>query len=138
MGTISIVLNIITIILVSLVFYISFLAFNQTPNVPFLKTFKKLWSSEKNINKTLTHTGPVYGDVGKFVGQDWATVDSILISEADTQDDLSSFVAEGRPNYVGTSLISTEEDESMGSPPVVLESLQPSPSSWVNWVQGTD
>jgi len=136
MSIISIILNIITIILVSLVFFISFLAFKQTPGVPFLETFKKTWTSDKKINKTLTDTGPVYGDVGNFVGQDWKTVDSILITEADTQDDLSSFVAEGRPNYVGTSLISTSEDESLGSPPVILES--PPQSTWVNWVQGVD
>ena len=134
--TISIILNVITIILVSLVFFISFLAFKQNPGVPFLQTFKKLWSSDKKINKTLTNTGPVYGDVGEFVGQDWATVDSILITEADTQDDLSSFVSEGRPNYVGTALIPTEEDKSMGSPPVILES--PPQSPWVNWIQGID
>ena len=103
MGLISIVINLITLAAVSLVFYITFLAFNkrEVRDETWLETFKRLWSSEKEINKALTKEVE-YGNLGSFIGQDWEYVPSILIKEADNQDDLSEFIATGKPNYVGT------------------------------------
>jgi hypothetical protein len=102
MGIVSIVINLITLIAVSLVFYITFLAFNkrQARDETWLQTFKRLWSSDKEVNQALK--GPTYGDLGSFVGQDWGIVPSIPIKEADSQDDLLEFIAQGSPNYVGT------------------------------------
>ena len=103
MGLISIVINLITLGLVSLIFYITFLAFNkrEVRDETWLQTFKRLWSSDKGVNKALTK-GVEYGNLGSFTGQDWAHVPSIPIKEADNQDDLLEFIAEGKPNYVGT------------------------------------
>ena len=104
MGIVSIIINLITLAGVSLVFYITFLAFNKREirDETWLQTFKKLWSSEAEVNKALDKNTPVYGDLGSFIGQDWGTVASIKIKEADSQDSLSDFIDEGRPNYVGT------------------------------------
>ena len=104
MGIVSIIINFITLICVSLVFYITFLAFNKREirDETWLQTFKKLWSSDKEVNKALDINIPVYGDIGSFVGQDWGKVSTILIKEADKQDSLMEFIDEGRPNYVGT------------------------------------
>ena len=115
--------------LVSIVFYISFISYNQSGS-----TFKNTWSSNKQINKTLTNTGSVYGDVGKFQGQDWETVDCILISEADTQDDLSEFITEGKPNYVGTGQISSLDV--LGEPNIPDETENPIfvGSLWNQWM----
>ena len=103
MGLVSIIINLITLMAVSIVFYITFLAFNkrEVRDETWLETFKRLWSSDKEVNKALQN-GPVYGDLGSFVGQDWDSVPSILIKEADDQDDLLEFLATGKPNYVGT------------------------------------
>jgi hypothetical protein len=102
MGLVSIILNLFTIGLVAIVFYITFLAFNKRKvrNETWLETFKRVWSSDKEINKALK--GPKYGDLGSFVGQDWQYVASIPIKEADSQDSLLDFIAEGTPNIVGT------------------------------------
>ena len=91
--------------MVSLVFYITFLAFRQRtePDETMLQTFKKLWSSEDEVNKALDVKTTVYGDLGSFIGQDWEIVPSILIEETDNQDSLSEFISEGKPNIVGTS-----------------------------------
>ena len=103
MGIISIIINLITLTAVSLVFYITFLAFNKRKvrDETWLETFKRLWSSDKEINKALKNE-PLYGNLGSFVGQDWDRVPSIIIKEADKQDDLLEFIATGKPNYIGT------------------------------------
>lgn len=102
MGWFSIAINIFTIILVSLVFSITFLAFNKRKdrNETWLQTFKRVWSSDKEVNETLSDTDPVYGDIGTFDGQDWDKVPNILIKEADDQDDLTEFMDSYRPNMV--------------------------------------
>jgi len=102
MGLVSIILNLFTIGLVALVFYITFLAFNKRKvrNETLLETFKRVWSSDKEVNNSLK--GPTYGDLGSFVGQDWQEVPSILIKDADSQDSLLEFISHGNPNYIGT------------------------------------
>jgi hypothetical protein len=102
MGLVSIIINLFTIALVSLVFYITFLAFNKrkSRDETFLQTFKRVWSLDKEANKALK--GPTYGELGSFVGQDWEYVPSILIKDADSQDDILEFIAQGTPNYIGT------------------------------------
>ena len=103
MGLLSIIVNLFTIGLVALVFYITFLAFNKRSvrNETWLQTFKRVWSSDKEINKALSKA-PVYGDIGSFVGQEWDTVAYIPIRDADKQDSLLEFIDQGKPNYVGT------------------------------------
>jgi hypothetical protein len=98
----SIAINIFTIILVFLVFSITFLAFNKRKdrNETWLQTFKRVWSSDKEVNETLSDTELVYGDIGTFDGQDWDKVPNILIKEADNQDDLTEFMDSYRPNMV--------------------------------------
>ena len=105
MGLISIIISLVTLVSVSLVFYITFLAFRQRtkPDETFLEIFKKLWSSEDEVNKALGEKTITSGDLGSFIGQDWEIVPSILIEEADSQDSLSEFISEGKPNIVGTS-----------------------------------
>ena len=102
MGLVSIVLNLFTIGLVAIVFYITFLAFNKRSvrNETWLETFKRVWSSDKEVNKALK--GPTYGNLGSFVGQDWQEVPSIPIKDADSQDSMIEFLAQGTPNIVGT------------------------------------
>jgi hypothetical protein len=106
MGALSIAINLFTILLVSIVFYITFLAFNrrETRDETWLQVFKRLWSSENEINKTLSSNEPVYGDLGSFVGYDWEKVPLIKRKDADNQDSLMDFMkdAQGRVNYAGT------------------------------------
>ena len=104
MGIISIVINLITIMLVSLILYITFLAFNkrEARDKTWLQTFARLWSSDKEINKTLSDNTPVYGDIGSFEGQDWNLVPNVSVEDADNQDSLAEFIGEGKPNIIGT------------------------------------
>jgi len=106
MGIISIAINTFTILLVGVVFYITFLAFGvrTDKNETWLSTFKKVWSSPSSLNSALspTSSSSMYGNLGAFVGQDWAVVDSIPINEADSQDSLEDFMETVHPNRVGT------------------------------------
>ena len=132
MAWISNAINIFAIILVLLVFYITYISYNQTGS-----TFKDTWSSTKQINKTLTDTGPVYGDVGTFVGQDWQPVDCILIKDADKQDDLSEFITEGKPNYVGTSQLPGLDALGEPNPPDEIEEPLFVTSLWNQWMESS-
>ena len=102
MGLVSIAINLFTILLVAIVFYITFLAFNKRKvrNETWLQSFKRVWSSDKEVNKALK--GPTYGNLGSFVGQEWDTVPYVSIKDADNQDSVIEFMDQSRPNYVGT------------------------------------
>ena len=102
MGLVSIAINLFTILLVVIVFYITFLAFNKRKvrNETWLDSFKRVWSSDKEVNKALK--GPTYGNLGSFVGQEWDTVSYVSIKDADNQDSVTEFMDQSRPNYVGT------------------------------------
>ena len=102
MGLVSIAINLFTILLVVIVFYITFLAFNKRKvrNETWLQSFKRVWSSDKEVNKALK--GPTYGNLGSFVGQEWDTVPYVPIKDADNQDSVIEFMDQSRPNYVGT------------------------------------
>jgi hypothetical protein len=106
MGAISIVLNIFTLLVVALVFYITFIAFNKRKarDETWLQVFKRVWSSKKEVNKALSDKEPEYGDLGTYVDYDWEEVPSISIKEADNQDSLMKFMYEnqGTVNYAGT------------------------------------
>ena len=103
---ISIILNIFTLLVVALVFYITFIAFNKRKarDETWLQVFKRVWSSKDEVNKTLSNKEPEYGDLGTYVDYDWEEVPSISIKEADNQDSLMGFMYEnqGAVNYAGT------------------------------------
>ena len=106
MGLISIVLNIFTLLVVALVFRITFIAFvkRKARDETWIQTFKRIWSSEDELNETLSNKEPMYGDLGYFIGYDWDRVSSIERKDADNQDSLEDFMreAQGRVNYAGT------------------------------------
>jgi hypothetical protein len=114
MGAVSIVLNIFTLVVVAAVFYITYLAFGfrQDRDETLLQTFKRTFSSEREVNKALTtskNSTPL-----SFIGQDWsvtpcseslfgAGVQSVQISETDKQDNLVEFMDGRSPIKYGTS-----------------------------------
>ena len=114
MGAVSIVLNIFTLIVVSVVFYITYLAFGsrQDRDETWIQTFKRTFSSEREINKALTtskNSTPL-----TFIGQDWsvtpssvslfgAGVQSVQIVDTDKQDSLVEFMDGRTPIKYGTS-----------------------------------
>jgi len=106
MGVVSIVLNIFTLLVVALVFRITFIAFNKRKarDETWLQVFKRVWSSEDEVNKVLLDKEPEYGDLGYFVGYDWETVPSIPRKTADKQDSLMGFMRDnqGKVNRAGT------------------------------------
>ena len=52
MGVVSVVLNIFTLLVVALVFRITFIAFNkrEARNETWLQVFERVWSSEDQVN----------------------------------------------------------------------------------------
>jgi hypothetical protein len=106
MGFVSIVLNIFTLLVVAIVFNITFIAFNKRKarDETWLQVFKRVWSSTDEVNKVLSDKEPAYGDLGYFVGYDWETVPSISRRSADKQDSLAGFMSDnqGKINRAGT------------------------------------
>jgi hypothetical protein len=114
MGAVSIVLNIFTLIVVALVFYITYLAFGSRQNrdETWIQTFKRTFSSEMGINNALTkkeNSTPT-----SFIGQDWSVtptadylfgygLSSVQIVDADKQDSLVEFMDSRTPIKYGTS-----------------------------------
>jgi hypothetical protein len=106
MGFVSIVLNIFTLLVVAVVFSITFIAFNKRKarDETWLQVFKRVWSSTDEVNKVLSDKEPDYGDLGYFVAYDWETVPSISRRGADKQDSLMEFMRDnqGKINRAGT------------------------------------
>ena len=99
MGYISIAFNIFTIILVGLVFYITNLSRQAVPSESFLETFKRVWSSETQVNKAISSV-PV-GNIGTFEGYEWPNEKTWVYIKNLDMDNWSSFIEEGSPNRIG-------------------------------------
>ena len=111
MGFLSIFINLLTVLVVSLIFYITFLAYNkrQDRNETWFDSFIKTWSSlEKKEEEPTQQVAEE-----DFEGQDWsdgpceeslfgAGLPSVLIDEP--QDDVSEFMDSSKPNFVGTGV----------------------------------
>jgi hypothetical protein len=122
MGNLSVVLNIFTIILVGMFFYITFLAYNKRldKNETWLGTFKRIFSGEREVNKALSSNvvAPV-----SFIGQDWSDtpckgslfgkgVASVEIVDADRQDSLVDFMDTSSAIKYGTDSVASKQQRS--------------------------
>jgi hypothetical protein len=103
---ISVVLNIITILLVSFLFYLTFVIYNYqkgTDNVTPLEVYKSLIGDSTVASVTRALTRPSVGDVGTFVGYsdeaEWADQPA-PISQTGTADYVG-MLKEGRPSVIG-------------------------------------
>ena len=114
MGAVSIVLNIFTLLVVAVVFYVTYLAYGsrQDRDETWLQTFKKTFSSEVQVNKALTTN--TNSTPTSFIGQDWSTVPceeslfgegvrSVQITDLGKQDSLFEFMDGRTPIKYGTS-----------------------------------
>ena len=126
MGNVSIVLNIFTIVLVGMFFYITFLAYNKRvdKNETWLQTFKRVFSGEREVERVLT-SNIVYPV--SFIGQDWSDtpcnnslygkgIQSVQIVDADSQDSLVEFMETSSAVKYGTdSFVSKQKRDAINS-----------------------
>jgi len=110
MGLISIIINVCILVIISVMFYLLYKKKNVETKT-WIDSYIGLSPSEEEEEQEVTSTGPVYGNIGNFTGQDWSDVpcaeslfgaglSSIPIDEE--QDDISEFMDKGKPEYVGT------------------------------------
>jgi hypothetical protein len=110
MGFLSIILNLFTLFIVAIVFYITFNK-RKDGSTTWVDSYLDIFSFSRD--KEIV-SKPVYGNIGNFTGQDWtdgpceeslfgAGLASVLIDEK--QDDVSDFMDTGKPNYVGTGAV---------------------------------
>ena len=119
MGTLSVGLNIFTIVLVGTFFYITFLAYNKRvdKNETWLQTFKRVFSGENQVNTVLSSkiVYPV-----SFIGQDWSEtpcneslfgkgLGSVDIVDADSQDSLVEFMDTSSATKYGTDSVASKQ-----------------------------
>ena len=97
---IAIAINIFLLFFIGVIFYITFLAFNKRSarNESILDIIKRTWSSQKSVEQAIK--GPVYGDLGSFVGYDDQGIDMYTIG--DTQDNVMDFMNQLKPDRIGT------------------------------------
>ena len=117
MGTLSVVLNLFTIILVGMFFYITFVAFTSRvdKNETWLQTFKRVLSGESEAVTPNTKSPPVV-----FIGQDWSEtpcndslfgkgLKSVELVKIDKQDSPVEFMNANSATKYGTESVASKQ-----------------------------
>lgn len=118
MGTLSVVLNLFTIILVGMFFYITFVAFTSRvdKNETWLQTFKKVISGEREAVTPNAQSPPPVA----FIGQDWSEspcndspfgkgIQSIDLTNVDKQEGLLEFMDASSSITFGTESMASKQ-----------------------------
>ena len=117
MGSLSVILNIFTIVLVGMFFYITFVAFTSRvdKNETWLQTFKRVISGERDVVTLDTSPPPVV-----FIGQDWSEspcndspfgkgIPSIDLKNTDRQEGLEEFMDASSSIKYGTESMASKQ-----------------------------
>jgi hypothetical protein len=117
MGSLSVILNIFTIVLVGMFFYITFVAFTSRvdKNETWLQTFKRVLSGESEVTPDMSHPPPV-----AFIGQDWSEspcndspfgkgIPSIDLNNTDRQEGLQEFMDASSSIKYGTESMASKQ-----------------------------